>query len=142
KGSEAAVFSFDDQSRIVLPRTADADAVHTAVDALHAQGSHTALYDALYDASRYLRDAPGARHAILLVTDGRDEKSALNLEDGLALAQQTRVPVYCVGLGRVEERILRRVAKLTGGEYYAGVEADASTIAARVLEIPPLAEAP
>jgi hypothetical protein len=141
-GSEAAVFSFDDQSRLVLGRTSDADAVRTAVEGLHTQGSWTALYDALYDASRYLRDAPGARHAILLVTDGRDEKSALNLEDGLALAQQTRVPVYCVGLGRVEERVLRRVAKLTGGEYYPGLEADAATIAARVMEIAAAPEPP
>jgi hypothetical protein len=141
-GSEAAVFSFDDRSRLVQDRTADADAVRTAVEALHTQGSYTALYDALYDASRYLRDAPGARHAILLVTDGKDERSALNLEDGLALAQQTHVPVFCVGLGRVEERVLRRVAKLTGGEYYPGFAAEASTIAARVLEIPTVPETP
>jgi len=136
KGSEAAVFSFDDQSRLVEPRTADAEAVRRAVDGLRIQGSHTALHDALFDASRYLREAPGARHAILLVTDGRDEKSAVNLEDGLALAEKTGVPIFCVGLGRVDERVLRRVAKLTGGEYYPGASADPATIAARVFEIP------
>ena len=92
-----------------------------AVDGLRTAGSHTALNDALYDASRYLRDGPGRRRAILLVTDGRDERSAVNLEDGLAVAQQAGIPVFCVGLGRVDERVLRRIAKLTGGQYLRGI---------------------
>src|SRR6185295_19871024 len=88
-GSEVAVFSFDDASRVVQPRTADADAVKRAIDSLSTAGRYTALHDALFDASRYLRDASGARRAILLVTDGKDENSALNLEDGLKVAQET-----------------------------------------------------
>jgi hypothetical protein len=135
-GSQAAVFSFDDQSQLVLDRTSDAAAVKAAVDGLAKAGSHTALNDALYDASRYLRDAPGRRRAILLVTDGRDERSAVVLEDGLAVAQQTRIPVYCVGVGHVEERVLRRIAKLTEGQYHPGVLASAAEIAREILESP------
>ncbi len=141
-GSEAAVFSFDDQSRLAQARTADAEAVRRAVDGLHMAGSRTALYDALYDASRYLQDAPGSRRAILLVTDGRDERSAVNLEDGLAVAQQRRIPVFCVGLGRVEERVLRRIAKLTEGQYQPGGEAESTGIAALILEAPDQRPAP
>jgi hypothetical protein len=140
-GSQAAVFSFDDQPQLVLERTADAVAVKAAVDALRVAGSHTALNDALYDASRYLRDAPGRRRAILLITDGRDERSAVVLEDGLAVARQTRIPVFCVGVGRVEERVLRRVAKLTEGQYHPAVLASAAEIAREVVESPE-AEAP
>lgn len=135
-GSEVAVFSFDDVSRVVQPRTADPDAVKRAIDGLRAAGKYTALHDALFDASRYLRDASGARRAILLVTDGKDENSALNLEDGLKVAQETLIPVFCVGVGRVEERILRRIAKLTGGEYFPSHEATASVIAERILAAP------
>jgi hypothetical protein len=134
--SQAAVFSFDDQAQLVLERTSDAAAVKAAVDGLAKAGSHTALNDALYDASRYLRDAPGRRRAILLVTDGRDERSAVVLEDGLTVAQQTRIPVYCVGVGRVEERVLRRIAKLTEGQYHPGVVASAAEIAREILESP------
>jgi Inner membrane component of T3SS, cytoplasmic domain/von Willebrand factor type A domain len=135
-GSEAAVFSFDDQSRLVQGRTADANAVRRAVDGLRTAGSHTALNDSLYDASRYLRDGPGRRRAILLVTDGRDEGSAVNLEDGLAVAQQAGIAVFCVGLGRVDERVLRRIAKLTGGQYRAGHEANPTEIAREMLQAP------
>jgi len=133
---EVAVFSFDDASRVVLPRTADADAVKRAIDGLRIAGKYTALHDALFDASRYLREAAGARRAILLVTDGKDENSALNLEDGLRVAQETLIPVFCVGVGRVEERVLRRIAKLTGGEYFPSHEANASAIAERILAAP------
>jgi pSer/pThr/pTyr-binding forkhead associated (FHA) protein len=135
-GSEVAVFSFDDQSRLVQPRTTDVESVRRAIDGLQVAGRYTALYDALYDASRYLRDATGSRRALLLVTDGKDENSALNLEDGLKVAQQTLIPVFCVGVGRVEERVLRRVAKLTGGDYFASREASASVLAGRILATP------
>ena len=69
--------------------------------------------------TRYLRDAGAGRRALVLITDGRDEDSAVELADGLAVAQQAGIPVFTVGVGRVEERVLRRVAKLTGGQYIA-----------------------
>jgi hypothetical protein len=141
-GSQAAVFSFDDQSQLVLDRTSDAEAVRGAVDSLRKGGNYTALNDALYDASRYLHDAPGRRRAILLVTDGRDERSAVVLEDGLRVAQQTRIPVFCVGVGRVEERVLRRIAKLTEGQYHPGVLASGPEIAREVLESPETQSSP
>ena len=131
-GSEVAVFSFADQALLVQPRTSDPEVVRRAVDGLSISGRYTALYDALYDASRYLRDAGGGHRAILLITDGKDENSALNLEDGLKLAQETRIPVFCVGVGRVEERILRRIGKLTGGDYLASPAATGPGLAHRI----------
>ncbi len=135
-GSEVAVFSFADQALLVQPRTSDPEAVRRAVDGLRISGQYTALYDALYDASRYLQDAGGGQRAILLITDGKDENSALNLEDGLRLAQETRIPVFCVGVGRVEERILRRIGKLTGGDYLAVHAATGPGLAQRIQGAP------
>jgi hypothetical protein len=136
-GSEFAVFSFDDQSRLLLPRTAEIDAVRRAVDGIETYGRYTALHDALYDASRYLRDVPSSRRVILLVTDGKDENSALKLEDGLAVARETGIPVFCVGVGRVAERVLRRIAKLTGGAYVPSAEATGALLASQIAAVPP-----
>ena len=136
-GSGFAVFSFDDQSRLLLPRTADVDAVRRAVDGIETSGHYTALHDALYDASRYLRDLPASRRAIVLVTDGRDENSALNLEDGLAVAQQAGIPVFCVGVGQIEERVLRRIAKLTGGAYMPSAHATGALLASQIAAASP-----
>ena len=130
-GSEIAVFTFDDQSRLLLPRTREASAVTRALAAVSVAGKQTALHDALYDASRYLRDAQG-RSAIVLITDGKDEGSALNLDDGLRLAQEARVPIFCVGVGAPQERVLRRIAKLTGGDYLAIERATGTSIASGI----------
>jgi hypothetical protein len=135
-GSEMAVFSFDDQSRLLQPRTTDVERVRAAVSSVRRTGRYTALHDALYDASRYLNEAPGARRAIVLLTDGRDENSSLTLEDGLRVAQDARIPVFAVGLGQAQERVLRRIAKLTGGEYLAGDRLGAGTLTARIQAAP------
>jgi uncharacterized Zn finger protein (UPF0148 family) len=144
-GSEVAVLAFDDQSRVVVPRTSQAEEVRQRLSSLAVAGRHTALHDALYDASRYLRDAPGLRKAIVLITDGVDENSALNLEDGLKLAQESSIPVFAVAIGvRPRERVLRRIAKLTAGEYLPFDRAQGRALAAQIAALPPVAptEAP
>jgi hypothetical protein len=136
--SEMAVFTFDDQSRLVLPRTSRADEVQRALAGVRISGQHTALYDALYDASRYVRDSGVARSAILLITDGKDEQSALNLDDGLRLAEDSHIPVFAVGVGQVEERGLRRIAKLTGGQYRASRDAGGAALVSAMMAAAPV----
>jgi len=133
-GSEAAVFTFDDQSRLVQPLVSSAEAIQKALAEVKTSGRFTALHDALYDSSRYLRDAGHGRRAIMLVTDGKDENSALVLEDGLRVAQDTGIPIVTVGVGRVQERVLRRIAKLTSGEYVSMAEARGPALAALLVE--------
>jgi hypothetical protein len=74
----------------------------------------------------------------VLVTDGKDENSALKLEDGLEIAARNRIPVFAIGIGRVQERVLRRIAKLTQGDYLPIEAATGVEIARRVqaLELP------
>jgi hypothetical protein len=135
-GAEAALVTFDDEARVVLPPTADGARLASALAALHAAGRHTAMNDALYDTARLLRDAAASRRALVLVTDGRDEDSAVELSDGLALAQQSAVPVFTVGVGRVDERTLRRIAKLTGGRYARLSVTSASALAGAIASAP------
>lgn len=132
EGSEVAVLTFDDQSRLVLPRTADPDRIRRELTAIRVRGRRTALHDALYDATRYLRQSGAGPRAVVLFTDGRDEDSALDLNDGVRLAQDSGIPIHAIGVGRVHERPLRRIAKLTGGEYVRLTQARADTLAARI----------
>lgn len=136
-GSEVAVIAFDDQSRVVVPSTSHPEEVRERLASLKVGGRFTALHDALYDASRYVRDAPGARKAIVLITDGVDENSALNLEDGLRVASDAQIPVFAIGVGaHPQERVLRRIAKLTGGEYFAVDQARGADLAALIAALP------
>ena len=102
QGSEVALFVFDDTSRLILSRTRDPEAVRQSLASVQRAGTRTALYDALYDASRYLEQAPRSRKAVVLVTDGKDEHSTLLQEDGLKVATTHRIPVFAVGVGRVQ----------------------------------------
>jgi len=136
-GSQVSVFTFDDESRRILERTSDREAIRAALLAVESSGRFTALHDALYDASRSLVETPPTRRAILLLTDGKDENSALLLEDGLAVAQQNRIPVFAVGIGNAQERELRRIAKLTGGDYALLSAASGREIAARIAALDP-----
>lgn len=135
-GSQVAVFSFNDQSTKILDRTTDTAAVQQALQGLQRGGRYTALYDALHDASRYLHEAPSARKAIILVTDGMDENSAVQIEDGLKIAVEAKIPVYCVGVGRIQEAVLRRIAKLTAGEYAPMAATQPALLAQRIAELP------
>jgi hypothetical protein len=136
RGSQVAIFSFDDSSRLVQERTADLGRVDAAIDAARSAGRYTALHDALFDASRYLIDVPPTRRAILLLTDGRDENSALVLEDALALATANAIPIFCVGIGDVQEPVLRRIAKLTGGDYVRLAGASGHALAEAIRSLP------
>ena len=116
-GAEVALVTFDDEARVVLPPTTKASDLAAALGTLRPTGRHTAMNDALFDTARLLSESSATRRALVLVTDGRDEDSAVDLADGLAVAQDAGVPVFTVGVGRVDERVLRRIAKLTGGRY-------------------------
>jgi hypothetical protein len=67
------------------------------------------------------------------VTDGKDENSALSAADGEKVAIEAGIPIFTVGIGRVQEAVLRRVAKLTGGEYAPIDAANGGQIAAAVM---------
>jgi hypothetical protein len=143
EGGRMALFTFDDQSRNVLPLSSEADRVEAALDGISRSGSYTALHDALYDSTRYLSEVAARRRAVVILTDGRDENSALELEDGLAVARDRGIPVFTIGVGRrIDEHTLRRIAKLTSGRYVSGQEADAATIAGWIEELPEAEPAP
>jgi hypothetical protein len=133
-GSPVAVFGFNDVSELLLPWTTDRARALEVTARLGAAGHFTSLHDAIFDASRYQSEAAGPRRAILLVSDGFDENSALTLEDGVGMARELGIPVFTIGLGRVRAQVLRRIAKLTDGEYF-GPGATGAEVGRRVGEL-------
>jgi hypothetical protein len=139
EGSEVALFAFDDKPRLLVPRTTKVADVADAVAKLGAAGHFTALNDAIFDGAKEIGASGTGRRAIVILTDGLDENSALVPEDGVNEARQQRMPIVAVGVGSVQEKYLRRIAKLSGGEYFApGVTAAA--VVAKVKELAPLSE--
>ncbi len=116
-GSRLSLFSFDDSARLVQKLTDDPEEMRYALTNLTIRGNFTALNDAIFDAVKYLEQDPSPRKLMLLITDGRDEKSVLKLDDALDFAREGGVRIYTVGVGNIDRQVLRRIAKLTGGDY-------------------------
>ncbi len=132
EGDEAAVIVFSDEVRTIEPMTGDRAALRGAILSATAAGG-TALYDAIWRASRLLSGYDG-RRVLVLLSDGRDEASnglepgsLHTLEEALERALRDEVMIFAVGVGKNLEReldfrerrslrsILEELAEKTGG---------------------------
>lgn len=93
----------------------DRTALQLGIDAMYADGG-TALYDAIHHALKQMHPREGIR-AIIALSDGDDNSSTVGATAVISLARQIGVPVYVIGLGTVQDDVLRRIARQTGGSY-------------------------
>jgi Ca-activated chloride channel homolog len=146
------VITFSSQPRVALPITDDHDLVLQSLDRLTPFGG-TAIGDAVARALDVLREAakgpgatvtgpPGAGEkvppsAIVLMSDGAQNRGQLQPLQAAQLAKRLKVPVYSVALGtpagtiRISDgtftetisvppdpRTLKQIALETGGQFY------------------------
>ncbi|MGH9679888.1 MAG: VWA domain-containing protein, partial [Candidatus Acidiferrales bacterium] len=99
---EAAVFSYDDGIRRLLPLTKNHDKIEKAIQSLKAGNSGARLYDALSEAVNLLRNQrSGRRRAIIVVGEARDSGSETKLGVVLRNAQLDNIVIYAVGLSAI-----------------------------------------
>jgi Ca-activated chloride channel family protein len=79
----------------------------------------TAMYDAV---SQAVADTaalgPGRRRAVVVIADGRDNSSFIDLNEIIDQALEKGVPVFTIGLGDVNAENMQQLADETGGQYY------------------------
>ena len=122
----AAVLSFGEESRLVLDFSADKAALRAALEALGPTDMQTVLYRGLRDAlelsSRRDPELP-ARRVVVVLSDGKDEGSALAAEDVLVALRERGLPLYAIGFGGPRRResldLLLRFATNSGGDFVA-----------------------
>ena len=83
----------------------------------------TAIYDGIMSGLSRLERAKHTRQVLILVSDGGDNASKAKLEDTLARVHDSDATIYTVALvdPLVKDgnpKLLRRLARLTGGEAY------------------------
>ena len=135
---EAALLTFDQEIRVLLPRTGDRQRLGGAVDAIRPGGS-TALFDALYAGTML---ASGRERSLLvLFTDGEDNMSWLDAAQVRRVLEESNVLVQAVGVVPTEEprghlddsrpapetphaRLLRQLAEVTGGRFWPAASPD------------------
>lgn len=88
-----ALFTFDNELHVVQPFTTSPSEVTTALAKVQPWGS-TALFDAIAETGKRLAAEGGERRAIVVITDGFDNRSRLDATDVSAAASAIDVPVY------------------------------------------------
>ncbi len=129
-----AVVAFDDTIRTRIDFTTDHQAARQEVALLDAtRGAGTCLYDAAYQAAQMTATVPSGRRAVILFTDGVDEKAgggacSIHTADdviGIAAESGTRTPIYTLGMGgKVDQKTLQRIAQGTGGRFLYSPDAN------------------
>jgi VWFA-related protein len=124
-GDQAGVLAFNTSARLLQPLTADREALLQAIDGLRA-GEDTAMYDALGEAVGILQPFSG-RKAIIVLTDGMDNRSQLGPDEVLAQIGPGGLSISTIGLGDpavqgvslsgLDEAGLRSLATNAGGSY-------------------------
>ena len=124
-GDQAGVLTFNTSARLLQPLTDDRDALLQAIDGLRA-GEDTAMYDALGESVGILQPFSG-RKAIIVLTDGMDNRSQLSPDQVLAQIGPGGLSISTIGLGDpavqgvslsgLDEVALRSLATNAGGSY-------------------------
>lgn len=122
-GDQAGLITYDTQVYTIQPITNDTAALTNAIDGLKT-GSDTAMYNALVQAEKALEGVSG-RKAIIVLTDGLDNKSQSKPEDVINGIGQSGLTVSAVGFGDastrgqsgLDEAALKFLAEKSGGVY-------------------------
>ena len=95
--------------------------------ALQKPGGWTALYDAVYRGLDHLKEAKNEKKALILITDGEENKSRYSWSEVRDLSTESDVQIYGLGLSGPEgygHRNINDLIGLTGGRVFFGSYAD------------------
>lgn len=117
---EVALLTFNSTTVGWVPFTKQRGPIHSEIDASRTEGE-TALYDATGQALKRLKPLK-RRKAVILFTDGEDNRSRLSVDQVIGIARASEVSIYSVAQGLDERTTLRafldQLADQTGGRSY------------------------
>jgi VWFA-related protein len=144
---QIALLTFDNELHEVQPYTTTPSDVVRKLHSVHPFGS-TALYDAVVQAGRTLATQGESRRAVVVVTDGLDNRSRSTAATASAVVSAVDMPVYTIVVtsphDRAEDEVvggdrsatrsagtLENLSQWTGGALFQGGTAAESEAAVR-----------
>lgn len=147
---QVGIVAFAGEALTQVPLTLDYPVLLAAIDNLQPGQLEdgTAIGTALVTATNRLRDADGRSRVVILLTDGENNRGAIDPRTAAQAAAATGVRVHTVGIGsegvapvpvgrgvfglryenrpvRIDEPLLEDIAKSTGGRYQRARDAEA-----------------
>jgi VWFA-related protein len=122
-GSRTTLLPFNDEVSVPKPFSADRESLKAEIRTLSPSGG-TSLYDATYAAVQTLEaENVEGKKAVVVLTDGVDEEpgSRHRFEEVISRAQEAKIPLHMLGLGRpgeVNDEVMGKMARETGGTYH------------------------
>jgi Ca-activated chloride channel homolog len=100
---EVFIVNFNDDAYLDQPFTSNIKKMEEALDRMETKGG-TAMRDAISMSMDYLKEkARKDKKVLVVVTDGNDNTSNINLEELMRKAQQSDVLIYSIGILSEEE---------------------------------------
>jgi Ca-activated chloride channel homolog len=143
KADRIGVVAFAAEALTQVPLTTDYPVVLAAVDNLAAGQLEdgTAIGTAIVTAANRLRDAPGRSRVMVLLTDGENNRGAVDPRTAAQAAAAFNIRIYTIGVGtvgmapvpvgmgvfglrfenrpvKIDEPLLTEVSTTTGGRYF------------------------
>jgi Ca-activated chloride channel homolog len=141
---EFFLVEFNDRAKLTVPFTSDSDEIYQRIAHTKAFG-RTSLLDAIHLAAEQMKHARNLRKALVIFSDGGDNRSRYTASEVRNAMLESDVQVYAMGIFNREDprkltreeqngpRLLNDLAEQTGGRQYpVGQLDDLSTISARI----------
>jgi Ca-activated chloride channel homolog len=150
RSDRIGLVAFAGEALTQVPLTVDYPVLLAAVDNLQAGQLEdgTAIGTAIATAANRLRNAPGKSRVLILLTDGENNRGAIDPRTAAQAAAAFGVKIYTIGAGtqgmapvpvgrglmglryeyrpvEIDEALLRDVASTSGGRYFRAVDAAA-----------------
>ena len=150
QGDRIGLIAFAAEALTQVPLAVDYAVLSDATDDIQAGmlEDGTAIGTAIATAANRLRDAPGRSRVLVLLTDGENNRGAIDPRTAAQAAAAVGVKIYAIGVGtegvapvpvgrglfglryenrpvRIDEALLQDVAKTTGGRYFRARDAAA-----------------
>ena len=117
------VVKFSDEVKVCQTLTRDVELLEASITDSTVNRVGTSLYCSIDTAINHLQYQPG-RRVVIVYTDGKNDFNSFNqttLEEVTEHAQQKNVELFVIGLGGgIDEEVLLKLAKDTGGKYFFG----------------------
>ncbi len=126
---EFFLVDFNERPKLTVPFTPNSDDVYRRIKGTRPFG-RTALFDAIDLAIRQMKRAKNARKALVILSDGGDNRSRMTFSAVKHLLQEADVQMYSMGIFDVSDspkrpkeeqegpRLLDELTELTGGRNY------------------------
>jgi Ca-activated chloride channel family protein len=111
-----SLIGFSSKVDPIVAFSSNKNELNEKLDKMRPDGT-TALYDAMIAGLEQLKGLDGMP-VLVAMTDGMDNSSKNSWRKVIELGEKYDIPVYIIGLGSVEESILREIAKQTKGQFF------------------------